>query len=73
MNTHLTKKRIYKPACKNIFSNKVVAIWNTLPNSVVDGNSLNIFKNRSEKLWDNQELLTNYRSVIDKKSYNKFM
>jgi len=69
----LDQKRIYKPECKNFFSNKVVTIWNTLPNSVVDANSLNIFKNRLDKLWDNQELLTNYRSVIDKKIYDKFI
>ena len=69
----LDQKRIYKPECKNFFSNKVVTVWNTLPNSVVDANSLNIFKNRLDKLWDNQELSANYRCVIDKKTYNKLM
>ena len=36
----------------------------------MDENSFNILKNRLDKLWENQELLTNYRSVIDKKTYN---
>ena len=55
----LDQKRIYLYYIY-FFSNKVVTIWNTLPNSVVDANSLNIFKNRLDKLWDNQDLLTNY-------------
>ena len=65
----LEQKRIYKPECKNIFSNKIVTTWNTLLNIVVKSESLNVFKNRLDKLWENQELLTDYRSVLDKKRY----
>ena len=35
MTIHWNKKRIYKPECKNFFSNKIVTTWNTLPNIVV--------------------------------------
>ena len=63
----LEQKRIYKPECKNFFSNKIVTTWNTLPNIVVKSESLNVFKNRLDKLWENQELLMDYRSVLDKK------
>ena len=65
----LEQKRIYKPECKNFFSNKIVTTWNTLPNIVVKSESLNVFKNRLDKLWENQELLMDYRSVLDKKRY----
>ena len=41
----LEQKRIYKPECKNFFSNKIVTTWNTLPNIVVKSESLNVFKN----------------------------
>ena len=69
----LEQKRIYKPQCKHFFSNRVVTIWNTLPNNIVNSESLNIFKNRLDKLWDKQDLLTDFRGVIDKKNYSKFM
>ena len=59
----LEQKRIYKPECKNFFSNKIVTTWNTLPNIVVNSESLNVFKNRRDKLWENQELLMDYRRV----------
>ena len=65
----LEQKRIYKPECKHFFCNKVVTIWNTLPNNVVLSESLNVFKNSLDKLWRNQDLLTDYRSCIDKKIY----
>ena len=65
----LEQKIIYKPECKNFFSNKIVTTWNTLPNFVVKSESLNVFKNRLDKLWENQELLMDYRSVLDKKRY----
>ena len=69
----LEQKRIYKPECKHFFCNKVVTIWNTLPNNVVLSESLNVFKNRLDKLWRNQDLLTDYRSCIDKKRYTSIM
>ena len=31
--------------------------WNILPNIVITSESLNVFKNRLNKLWENQELL----------------
>ena len=54
---------------QTFFCNKVVTIWNTLPNNVVLSESLNVFKNSLDKLWRNQDLLTDYRSCIDKKIY----
>ena len=47
----LEQKRNYKPECKHFFCNIVVIIWNTLPNNVVLSESLNVFKNRLDKLW----------------------
>ena len=71
MTIHLTKKIIYKPECKNFFCNKTT--WNTLPNIVVKSESLNVFKNRLDKLWESQELQTDYRSILDKKIYTNIM
>ncbi len=68
-NYMLEQRRIQKPVCRNFFSNKVVKVWNNLPNHVVMAESLNIFKNRLDLLWENQDLLTDFRSHIDKKKY----
>ena len=59
----LEQKRIYKSVCKNYFSNRVVKLWNKLPEHVIRSEYLNIFKNRLDKLWYNQDLLTDYTHV----------
>ena len=69
----LEQKRIYKPVCRNYFSNRVVKLWNKLPEHKNRCESLNIFKNRLDKLWCNQDLLTDYRSFIDPKKYPQIL
>jgi len=39
------------------FSSRVVNIWNNLPDSVVDADTLNTFKNRLDKHWLDQDVL----------------
>ncbi len=46
---HRTKER------KNFFSNRVVRLWNTLPESVVSAPSTDCFKNSLDKFWRNQK------------------
>ena len=65
----LEHKRICKPVCKNSFSNRVVTLQNKLPENVNQSESLNDFKNRLDRLWHNQSLLTNHQSSIDPKKY----
>ena len=50
-------KKVYKtPATKtvriNTFSQRVIDNWNSLPQSVVDAPSINAFKNRLDKHWE---------------------
>ncbi len=47
--------KLYKPLCKHdyskyFFANRVVDIWNFLPNSVVTASSLNVFKGLINKI-----------------------
>ena len=49
----------------NYFANRVVNNWNSLPECFVEAGSLNIFKNSLDRLWSNQDLLYNYRGVIE--------
>jgi len=70
LNFHIcsmTRGNIYKLqkfAChynlrKYSFCSRVVNIWNSLPNEVVEVDTINIFKNRLDKHWSNQEVFFN--------------
>jgi len=37
-------------------TNRVVSLWNSLPNGVVDSDSINCFKSRLDKFWNNQDV-----------------
>jgi len=47
---------------KYFFTNRVVNIWNSLPNYVIMAESANSFKSRLDKFWQHQELVYNYGS-----------
>ena len=52
------KYKIYKKHCrtnrrKYSFSQRVLAHWNALPESVIDATSVNSFKNRLNNHWKN--------------------
>jgi len=40
----------------------VVSLWNSLPNNVVDSESINCFKGRLDKFWYNQDVLYNWEA-----------
>ena len=42
----------------------MVNIWNTLPDSVVDADKLDTFKNRLDKHWLDQDVLYNFYSEL---------
>jgi len=39
---------------KHYFSARIVNIWNSLPNTVVDASTVNTFKERLDKFWSHQ-------------------
>ena len=45
------KRRFRTSARQNVFSNRVVDTWNSLPEYVVDAPSIDSFKRRINKLW----------------------
>jgi len=47
---------------KHFFTNRVVSLWNSLPNVVVDSDSINCFKSRLDKLWINQDFLYSWET-----------
>ena len=46
------------------FGLRTVTIWNNLPEEVVNATSVNMFKRRLDKHWENQEIRYNYRTSL---------
>jgi len=46
-------------------TNRVVNIWNSLPNKVVLADSVNCFKSRLDKFRQNQDIIYNFRAEIE--------
>ena len=46
------------------FTNRVILIWNSLPNFVVSAGTINTFKNRLDKFWSDQDILYDYRADL---------
>jgi len=41
---------------KHFFSNRITTVWKSLPNIMVTVQSTNIFKNRLDRFWANQQI-----------------
>jgi len=41
------------------------SVWNSLPNKVVLADSVNCFKSRLDKFWQNQDIVYNFRAEIE--------
>lgn len=59
--------KLIKPRCnrdvrKYSFTNRVVDIWNSLPNSVIGAKSVNQFKNRLDKFWEEHPMKFNFKA-----------
>ena len=50
---------------RNFFAVRASKIWNKLPDNVVKAPSLNSFKNRLDKYWENQDIIYDYRAEIN--------
>jgi len=47
---------------KYYFTNRVVPIWNSLPNSAVSADSTNLFKSRLDMFWKSYDFLFDYKA-----------
>jgi len=39
-------------------------MWTSLPNEVVEADTINTFKNRLDKYWSNQDVLFNFNALL---------
>ena len=46
------------------FSNRVRTLWNNLPDTVVKAESVNSFKGRLDRFWNDQEVKYNWKADI---------
>jgi len=44
------------------FSNKIIPLWNSLPDNIVSSPTLNTFKTRLDKFWENQDVRYNWKA-----------
>jgi len=63
--TRGNKYKLQKSSChyntgKYAFSSGVVNMWNSLPNNVVEADTINTFKNRLDRYWSNEDVLFNF-------------
>ena len=42
-----------------------MAAWNSLPSNVVEAKTLDVFKNRLDRFWKDQEMLYDYKVVVN--------
>ncbi len=59
-NKKLFQCRFQKDIRKFFFTNRIVTMWNSLPNNVINAPSVNAFKNRLDAFWDTQPVKYNY-------------
>ena len=55
---------LQEPINKFNFSNRTIPIWNSLPDYVVASPTINTFKARLDKFWENQEVRYNWKVDI---------
>jgi len=49
------------------FANRVVSLWNSLSEVVVCADTVDTFKNRLDKFWQDQEVLYKFKPVLEVK------
>ena len=47
------------------FTNRVISVWNTLPDTVVSANTIDTFKARLDRFWSDQEVKYRYNWKSD--------
>ena len=53
------------------FTNRVISIWNTLPDTVLSANNIDTFKARLDRFWSDQEVKYNWKSDIITRSQSQ--
>ena len=49
---------------KYLFAARIVNTWDTIPESVIATKTTNCFKNRLDKFWNNQKIISDYKAGL---------
>ena len=60
----LIKDSFHCDVRKFSFTSRIVNVWNSLPNSVIDVDSVDIFESRLDKFWLHQDVLYDYTADL---------
>ena len=60
----LLKKRVRYDIRKYFFTERIVNMWNSLPDVVVNSSTVNQFKNRLDRHWSKQEMMYDYKAEL---------
>ena len=63
-NYKLLNRTFHCDTRKYSFTARIVNIWNSLPNSVVDVDTVCLFKARSDKFWMHQDVLYDFTADL---------
>ena len=64
----LQRRRSRLELSRNTFCHRVIPIWNSLPQEMVDARNINQFKNKIDRLWFNKKCKFDYHyDIFDKK------
>ena len=61
---YLVKEQSRKKLRSESFTERVVNSWNSLPTDVVNAPSVNSFKNRIDKFWNNQDIVYDHKAKL---------
>jgi ribonucleases P/MRP protein subunit RPP40 len=60
----LFKRHVHHDLRKFYFGNRIISIWNSLPNYVTNANSIGLFESSLERFWSNQACLFDYKADL---------
>jgi len=60
----LQQSHVHYDTRKFNFSNRIIPIWNSSPDYVVASPTINTFKARLDKFWENQDVRYNWKADI---------
>ena len=60
----LFKRHVHYDLCKYYFGNRIISNWNSLPDNVINTNSIGLFENSLDRFWSNQACLFDYKADL---------
>ena len=60
----LYKQHVHFDLRKYFFGNRIISNWNSLPDNVINSNSVSMFENRLDKFWEDQLCYYDYTADL---------